>query len=218
LQSYQNLKILQNLYRLQAIGYTYMDSIDLNKSTHEHIATDIFNLEKQIYSCHLCDLSKSRKQSMSGFGSKNASLMLIDYTVSEIEDTSNSYFCGRSGELLTNMIQNVLDINIEETYYTHLLKCKPSNSKKQLDAEWRSCQSYLFSQIQYIDPKLIVTLGKDAYEKLTGQTGMFEDVRGHIIEFNDSQLIPIYHPNFILRNPNLKKIVYNDLKTIKSCL
>jgi len=155
---------------------------------------------------------------MTGFGSHTASVMFIDYTVSQMQDQTKSYYCGRSGEMLKKMILNVLELAVEEVYFTHAIKCKPLASKHALESEWMSCRGYLFSQIEFIAPKVIVTLGREAFAHLSGDGSDFEELRGHVIEFKKSKLVPIYHPNYILRNPNLKKIVYNDLKTIKSCL
>ena len=156
---------------------------------------------------------------MSGFGSLEAPIMFIDHIVSQLEDSSNSYFCGRSGEMLKNMIQNVLEFPVEQIFYTHTIKCKPLDIHSSYEDEWLSCRAYLFAQIEMIEPKVIVTLGPQAFANVTGTpSGEFEKVRGHIIEFKKSLLVPIYHPGFVLRNPNLKKIVFNDLKTIKSCL
>jgi DNA polymerase len=155
---------------------------------------------------------------MSGFGNKNADVMIIDYSVSLSEDNTNSYYSGRSGEILTNMIENVLGLKIEDVYFTHAIKCKPLNSNLPSSSEWDSCKDYLFSQIEFVKPKVVVTLGKDAYAKVTSENENFEIVRGHVIDFKKYKLIPIYHPNHLLRNPDDKKIALNDLKTIKSCL
>jgi DNA polymerase len=155
---------------------------------------------------------------MSGFGNPNADVMIIDYTVSMSEDSTSSYYCGRSGELLKNMIENVLELKVEDVYFTHAVKCKPLNSNMPSSSEWDSCKDYLFSQIEFIKPKVVVTLGKDAYAKVTSEDDNFATVRGHVIDFKSYKLVPIYHPNHLLRNPDDKKIAFSDLKTIKSCI
>ena len=218
LKSYQNLVLLQNLYRQKALGFEYSDPFSINEPTLNEIPKTLEQLISTISSCHLCDLSKSRTQSMSGYGNPDASLMIIDFTVSPSEDTQNSYYSGRSGESLKKMIENVLNLRVDDVYFTHAIKCKTLNSNIPSPSEFNSCKSYLFSQIEFIQPKVIVTLGADAYYKVTDESNNFEDVRGHVIDFKKYKLIPIYHPGFLLRNPELKKITLNDLKTIKSCL
>jgi len=218
LKSFQNLVLLQNLYRLKALGFEYSDSFSVNQKDTHIKATNIKELEKNIQSCHLCDLSKSRTQSMSGFGDLNANLMIIDFSVSLNDDSTNSYYNGRSGETLKKMIENVLNLDINDVYFTHAVKCKPLNSNIPSDSEFNSCKNYLFSQIEFIKPKVIVTLGEEAYAKVTSEKENFSDVRGHVIDFTNYKLVPIFHPNHLLRNPDDKKITLNDLKTIKSCL
>lgn len=218
MKSFQNLVLLQNLYRLRALGFEYIDPFSINEKNIVSTPNNLEDLVKNISTCHLCDLSKSRKQSMSGYGSHNADLMVIDYSVSANEDEHNNYYVGRSGETLANMIENVLEVKKEDVYFTHAIKCKPLNSNMPSPSEWKSCQSYLYAQIDFIKPKVIVTLGGEAYAKLTGEEDNFEHVRGHVIDMKEYKLIPIYHPNYLLRNPELKKITFKDLKTIKSCL
>ncbi len=219
MNSFQNLVLLQNLYRQKALGFEYIDQFNINvKTTTYNQPQTIDELSKIISTCHLCDLSKSRTQAMTGFGNPNANLMIIDFSVSLNEDTNNTYYTGRSGESLQKMIENVLGLSTEDVYFTHAIKCKPLNSNKPSISEWDSCKSHLFSQIEFVKPKVIVTIGEEAYYKLTDENSNFETVRGHVIDFKTYKLIPIYHPQFLLRNPDLKKITLNDLKTIKSCL
>lgn len=218
LKSYQNLVLLQNLYRLKAIGFEYIDHFNINEKSSYETANSLDELAVNISSCHLCDLSKSRSQSMSGFGNKNADVMIVDFSVSQTQDSSNSYYEGRSGETLKNMVERVLLLNIDDVYITHCVKCKPLNANIPSPSEYDSCKSYLYSQIEFIKPKVIIALGENAYAHLSGNNDNFENVRGHLIDFKGSKLIPIYHPQFLLRNPESKKITLNDLNTIKSCL
>jgi len=216
--SYQNLSLLQNLYKLKALGFTYVDHFVTNeKETHEKPNT-LSELVHNISTCHLCDLSKSRTQSMSGFGNTQAELFILDFTVSQVQDANNDYFVGRTGDILKNMIEKVLQIPLPHTYMTHAIKCKTLHMNKPSKSEWNSCKNYLYAQLEFIRPKVIMVLGEDAYSYLTDDHGNFENVRGHIINFKNTKLIPIYHPQYLLRNPELKKITFNDLKTIKSCL
>ena len=218
MKSFQNLVLLQNLYRLKASGFEYIDPFSVNKKTIHETPASLIELANNISTCHLCDLSKSRSQSMSGYGNQNAELMIIDFSVSSSDDLSNAYYTGRSGEVLKNMCENVLKLSIDKIYFTHAIKCKPLNSNIPSESEFNSCKSYLLSQIEFVKPKVIVTLGKEAYAKVTDEDDNFQNVRGHVIDFMNYKLVPIYHPLYLLRNPELKKITLNDLKTIKSYL
>ena len=218
MESYQNLVLLQNLYRLKAMGFEYIDPFSVNDNKSYEKPSSLNELNQNIKSCHLCDLSKSRTQSMSGSGNFNAELMIIDYNVSQAQDSSNTYYAGRSGDTLKSMIEKVIGLPTDDVYMTHAVKCKPLKSNKPSPSEWNSCKTYLYSQIEFIKPKVIVTLGEDAYASVSEDYDNFENVRGHVIDFKAYKLIPIYHPQHLLRNPELKKITMNDLKTIKSCL
>jgi len=216
--SFQNLSLLQNLYRLKALGFEYIDHFNINEKSTYETPHSLEELSKSIASCHMCDLSKSRKQSLSGFGNPDADLVILDYSVSQIQDDTNNYYAGRSGEILKNMVENVIALRVEDVFLTHAIKCKTLHTQKPSNSEWESCKGYLFSQIEFIHPKVIVTLGEEAYTHLTNDKDNFENVRGHVIDFKNYKLIPIYHPQHLLRNPELKKITLNDLKTIKHCL
>ena len=218
LKSFQNLILLQNLYRLKSIGFEYIDHFTRNDNYDVQSPNSLEELTQQIRTCHLCDLSKSRTQSMPGYGAKDAKIFFLDYLVSQVQDTTNDYYSGRSGESLKNMIEKVLGLSIESVYLTHAVKCKPLQSNHPSPSELESCKQYLMAQIEFIKPDVIVTLGPDAYYALTGDKENFENVRGHSIDFNKHKLVPIYHPQFLLRNPELKKITLHDLHTIKSCL
>ncbi|MBN2815396.1 MAG: uracil-DNA glycosylase [Campylobacterales bacterium] len=215
MKSYQNIVLLQNLYRLKAIGFEYIDPFSINEANELTKAQTLSELELTIRNCHLCDLSKSRTQSMSGYGNENADVLIIDFSVSQVQDTTNNYYAGRAGETLKNMIINVLEYQLEDIYITHCVKCKPLNANLPSLSEFNSCSSYINSQIEFIKPKVIVTLGEHAYVHLTKDANNFENVRGHLIDFKGYKLVPIYHPTHLLKNPELKKRALADLKTIK---
>ena len=218
MKSFQNLIILQNLYRLRSLGFFYTDLVSINQKTQDTLANDLDSLHVSISSCHLCDLSKSRKQSMSGFGNPNAQLMIVDSYVSDSDDEAGNYFTGRAGDSLRKMIENVLGLNINEIYLTHAVKCKPLGANKPSDSEYNSCNPYLFKQIALIKPKVIVTLGEDAYNCFAQIKEDFNKVRGDVVDLKEYLLVPIHHPQFLLRNPSLKGETLNDLIKIKSLL
>jgi len=198
-----------------------MDPISLNTEEDpftQILPSNIQALHSQLSSCHLCDLSKSRQRVLTGVGNVNADLMFIDAYPSMVEDESGDSFSGRSGTSLKNMIENVLGMNSNAVYLTHILKCKPSENHKILETELSSCKPYLLKQIELINPKVIVTLGDLAYINLVKDESDFEKVRGQVIPFEKKTLIPIYHPSYLLRNPSLKKCTMQDLHLIKKHL
>lgn len=219
MDSFQNLALLENLYRLKSLGYAYVDPITPNLQTSITTLPDTLGaIGQNIAQCYLCDLSKSRRQSMRGIGAPDARLMFVDAYVSAAEDESGEYYVGRSGAMLRDMIEKVLNLAIEDVYLTHAVKCKPFGFQNPSPSECSSCAPFLAKQIEVIKPRLIVPLGPDAYQILSGDHGDFERVRGEMVPFGDTHLIPMYHPLYLVRNPSLKKEAMRDLQTIKSLL
>lgn len=217
--SFQNLAILENLYRLQTLGYTYTDPITPNiQNSSTALPDTLMSLGQAVDKCYLCDLSKSRSQSMMGNGNPKAKLMFVDAYVSAAEDEEAKYYVGRSGMMLRDMIEKVLLMNIDDVYFTHAVKCKPFGFQTPSESECGSCAPFLLKQLELIKPNIIVPLGPDAYRLVTSDTSDFERLRGEIIPFGDSVIIPLYHPLFLVRNPSLKKDAMRDLQTIKAQL
>ena len=220
MNSYQNLALLENLYRLKALGFSYVDPINPNKdqSQTSSLPNSFETLNNTIKGCHLCDLSKSRTQSMTGFGSTHPKILFLDAFVSSAEDETNSYYAGRSGSMLRDMIEKVLNLTLNEVYTTHAVKCKPFGFQQPSSSECSSCSPYLHKQLEILSPRLVVTLGEDAYRLLTHDESDYDRVRGHIIPYGSISIIPIHHPTFLVRNPSFKKEAMRDLQTIKEAL
>ncbi len=219
MDSYQNLALLENLYRLRALGYSYIDPLTPNRQNGADILPDSLEmLDHTIRQCCLCDLSKSRRQSMSGHGNPHASIVFVDAYVSAAEDETGTYYAGRSGAMLRDMIEKVLMLRIDDVYITHAVKCKPFGFQNPSASECSSCAPYLAKQLETIKPRIIVTLGPDAYRLLMHEEGDFERVRGEVIAMGESLLIPLYHPAHLIRNPSLKKETLRDLQTIRARL
>jgi DNA polymerase len=210
--------LLQNLYRLKSLGFEYTDFFNVNERSLDQLPETLEQLNASIGTCHLCDLSKSRKQSMSGYGNQKASLMIVDSVVSSSDDDACSYYEGRAGDSLRKMIENVLGLHVEDVYYTHAVKCRPFGSNKPSESEYNTCKAYLFKQIDIIKPKVIMALGEDVYSLFSQTKEEFNNVRGHIVDFQKYKLVPLHHPQFLLRNPSLKRETMNDLMIVKSLL
>ncbi len=219
MKSYQNLALLQNLYRLKALGYNYCDPIIINqRNDSAQLPDSLDELHSTILNCHLCDLSKSRKQPLVGSGSASARVMFIDSTVSIASDEKGEYFVAQSGKMLENMIEKVLDLRVDEIYITHLLKCQSAQNHSPSDSEYGSCKAYYLKQIELIDPDIIIAIGSEAYYQISGDDSDFEEVRAKAISFGKRTLFTIYHPQHLLQNRSLRPKAFEDLKNIKAQL
>jgi len=211
-------KLVYHLHLLQWLGYEYMDPITLEKRPSLTLPDDLEELRKIVENCHLCDLAKTRKNVVFGEGDPNAKLMFVGEGPGATEDETGRPFVGRAGQLLTKMIENVLQIPRSSVYIANIVKCRPPNNRVPTPQEAKTCLPYLLKQIHIIDPKIIVALGSTSYRWLTGDNTPISKIRGERIDFEGRILIPTYHPSYLLRNPSKKREAYQDLLKIKELL
>jgi DNA polymerase len=216
MKNLKNALLLKQLYQLKQLGYKYTSaSVYKDDEPDLSLPNTLDKLKEQALKCHLCELSKSRTHVVFGEGNISADIMFIGEGPGATEDSMGRPFVGRSGELLTKMIENVLLIKREETYIANIVKCRPPNNRAPTPTEAHTCQPFLLKQIALVKPRIIVTLGGTAYHYMTGDETGITKVRGTVIKKEDYTLIPTYHPSFLLRNPSAKKEVFEDLKKVK---
>jgi len=221
MQRVKKLKIRTTLYNYKLFGLDYIYDIhytNKNTSTTDTLPNNLNQMEKIVQNCHLCQLSKTRKNIVFGEGDINAEIMFIGEGPGANEDQSGKPFVGRAGELLTKIIENVLHIKREDTYIANIVKCRPPNNRVPTAQEVKSCIPYLLKQIDIINPKIIITLGATAYNNLTQDTTPISKIRGEVLNFGNAKLIPTFHPSFLLRNPSAKKFVFSDMKKVKQLM
>lgn len=211
-----NPKFLNYLHTLKAIGFSYHDPIILQKP--KQISTSVTSLEplhELVKECSLCELSKVRKNVVFGFGNPKSKLLFVSDVPSILEDEEGRAFVGKSGELLEKIVQNVLNAELNDFYYTNIIKCKTPNNRAAHGSELMLCRDFLDQQIEIIKPKLIVALGSASFKALSGINDNIEELRGEILSCNQSHIIATFHPNYLLRNPSAKKDAFEDFKKIK---
>ncbi len=219
----QQLQLLKQLYALRAFGVEYVDepkSIEEgNIMQKSDLPSTLSALRDYVLSCHLCALSKTRKHVVFGEGREDADIMFIGEGPGEMEDNTGRPFVGRAGQLLTKIIENVLEIRREEVYIANIVKCRPPANRVPTPEEANLCKPYLMKQIELVNPRILVALGSTSYKYLTGdmQTPISR-VRGEVVDFGGRRLIPTYHPSYLLRNPSAKKEVYKDMLKVKAML
>jgi len=219
MKNLKNALLLKQLYLLKQLGYKYTDLTPFKEDEPDlSLPNTLDKLKKQAMECHLCQLSKSRTHVVFGEGDINAELMFVGEAPGAAEDSSGKPFIGRSGELLTKMIENVLPLSRSEVYITNIVKCRPRNNVEPTPAEAHTCQPYLLKQVELIKPRIIVALGATAYHYLSGDDTNISKVRGTVLQKKGYILVPTFHPSYLLRNPSAKKEVFEDLKMIKALL
>ncbi len=180
-------------------------------------------LEKKLKNCRECSLGKSRTNLVFGAGNTRAWLMFVGEGPGHDEDMKGFPFIGRAGKLLTNIIE-AMKMKREDVYIANIVKCHPmidpdqpqkrGNDRPPRPEEIAQCKPFLLKQIEIIKPEVICTLGTHATQSLLEITTPIGVLRGKFCSFGNCKLMPTYHPAALLRNSNLKKFVWEDMKKI----
>ena len=170
-------------------------------------------LTQRVASCERCTLSKTRKQTVFGIGNRNADWMFVGEAPGADEDHQGEPFVGRAGHLL-NAILFSIGLSREDVFIANILKCRPPNNRDPRPDEIASCLPYLRRQIELIEPKIIVALGRFAAHNLLAVETPLGRLRGkvHRAPELDLPLVVTYHPAYLLRSPREKPKVWQDLQ------
>lgn len=174
-------------------------------------------LNDKIQDCLRCELGHTRTNFVFGTGDPNADLVIIGEAPGRDEDLKGEPFVGRSGKLLTKILESI-GLSRDDVFIANIIKCRPPNNRKPSSSEVETCESYLHKQIELIDPKYILSLGLTATDTLLKTKNVMKDVRGEILEYRGRKLMITYHPAALLRNSNLKRAVWEDMKKLKTLL
>jgi len=189
-------------------------SISSSKDTSFH------SVEERILKCQKCTLSQGRTNAVPGEGSLEAELMFVGEAPGRDEDLQGRPFVGRAGQLLTKII-GAMKFNREDVYITNVVKCRPPNNRNPNKEEIETCKNYLLEQIEMIKPRAIVALGRVATDFFVHSSLGMTALRGNFHEFNDIQVMPTFHPSYIIRNEgnkSIKKMVWEDMKKVMTFL
>jgi uracil-DNA glycosylase family 4 len=165
--------------------------------------------------CKLCTLGRS--QIVFGVGNPRARLMFVGEAPGEEEDKKGEPFVGRAGQLLTKIIE-AIGLTREQVYIANVIKCRPPGNRNPENDEVAACEPFLFRQIDVIQPKVIVPLGKFAAQCLLKTTDPITRLRGRQFDYRGTVLIPTFHPAYLLRNPSAKREVWEDMKKVRAIL
>ena len=176
---------------------------------------ELKELSNAIEGCMRCKLGKTRNNLVFGNGSQNAKLVIIGEAPGAEEDKQGIPFVGRAGQMLTKMIENVIEVPRQEVFICNILKCRPPENRNPEEDEIFCCEPYLKKQLEIIRPKLILTLGKFASQWLLQSEIPISKLRGKFSTYNGIPCLPTFHPAYLLRNPKQKKFVHEDLLKVK---
>jgi DNA polymerase len=175
-------------------------------------------IRHDIGDCTRCKLhTLGRRQIVFGVGNPSADLMFVGEAPGADEDIQGIPFVGRAGQLLTKIIE-AIDLRREDVYIANVIKCRPPENRNPDPDEVETCEPFLFQQIDAIKPKVIVALGTFAAKALLKTQDSISRMRGRVYEYRGAKLIPTFHPAFLLRSPDRKRDVWEDMKRVRAIL
>ncbi len=214
-------KLIENLEeRVKFFSQIGVDFIESSPAPEKPSPHSFQPLIEQILQCQKCSLAQGRKNAVPGEGNQETDLMFVGEAPGRDEDVQGRPFVGRAGQLLTKII-NAMQFKREEVYITNIVKCRPPENRTPHVDEIEKCKGYLLSQIEMIQPRVIVTLGKVATDFFVRSRLGMSALRGKFTEYGDIQVMPTFHPSYLIRNePNkiLKKMVWEDMKKVMALL
>ena len=169
---------------------------------------------RSIQECQKCSLARTRKHFVFGAGNPDAQLMLIGEAPGREEDLQGEPFVGQAGQLLDKILA-AIGFQREEVFIGNVLKCRPPQNRDPLPEEIVLCMPYLLEQVSIIQPKMILALGRVAAQTLLDSTDAMARLRGKTHDFQGIPLMATYHPAALLRNPQWKRSVWEDVQKLR---
>jgi uracil-DNA glycosylase len=181
-----------------------------NDDTLEKIREDLGD-------CKRCPLCSTRTHIVFGSGNPKARLVFVGEAPGADEDMQGLPFVGKAGQLLTKIIESI-GLKREEVYICNVIKCRPPNNRFPEKDEISICSPFLLRQLEAIRPKIICCLGAAAAQTVLKTKSSIGLLRGRFQDYRGAKVLATYHPAYLLRNPEAKRDVWEDMKKIRALL
>ena len=172
-------------------------------------------LEQNCQRCLNCPLGETRTNMVFGVGHKQADILFIGEGPGEQEDLQGEPFVGPAGKLLDVMLE-LIDLDRTKVYIANIVKCRPPNNRDPLNAEQDACIGYLRAQPALIKPKIIVCLGRIAAMRIIDKDFRITRQHGQWFDRAGVQMMALYHPSALLRDPSKRPETFVDLKSLQA--
>lgn len=173
------------------------------------------SLEQECMGCRGCELCKTRTNLVFGRGNPDSEVMFVGEGPGEQEDLSGVPFVGRAGKLLDDMME-MIDLSDKNVYIANTVKCRPPKNRDPLPEEKLACRSWLNRQLEIVNPKIIICLGRIAATEIIREDFKITRERGRWFTVNGVQTMAIYHPAALLRDVTKRPDTFTDLREIRS--
>lgn len=185
-------------------------SAAIPEETRSAAAMDWSELRACVAACTRCPLHASRTQAVFGVGNEMADWLIIGEAPGAEEDRRGEPFVGRAGKLLDEMLR-ATGQQREQVFIANILKCRPPHNRDPEAKEAAACRGYLQRQIELIQPRIILAVGRIAAQQLLETDTPVGRLRGQLHHFGDTPLVVTYHPAYLLRSPTQKRKTWQDL-------
>ncbi len=170
-------------------------------------------IRSDLGACRRCPLCDRRRHIVFGVGNPEAQLVFVGEGPGRDEDLRGEPFVGAAGELLNRIIQ-AIKLTRDQVYIANIVKCRPQGNRNPEPGEIATCLPFLERQLKAVNPRFIVALGKVAAQTLLGRQEPITRLRGKFYDYHGIQLLPTYHPAYLLRNPAAKRDVWADMQML----
>lgn len=178
--------------------------------------SELSDLYAQIRSCTLCPLAQSRSRAVPGEGPENAAVMFIGEAPGFHEDKSGRPFVGAAGRFLEELLASI-HMTREDVYIANVIKCRPPGNREPMPNELEACQPYLDRQIELIQPRMVVTLGRFSMARYF-PNAKISAIHGQPRKIQGVLYYPMFHPAAALHQPKLRQAVEEDMAKIPQLL
>ncbi len=191
-----------------------VNNLDRNLSS---APDDLRGLRNLIGDCQRCKLCKERTNIVFGTGDPDAKLVFVGEGPGYDEDQKGEPFVGKAGQLLTKIIE-AMNLTREKIYICNIIKCRPPGNRNPAPDEIKACFPFLERQLDAIRPDFICALGTFAAQTLLDSDEPISKMRGRFYDYRGMKVMPTYHPAYLLRNPEKKRDVWEDMKKLVSLM
>ncbi|MBE0576140.1 MAG: uracil-DNA glycosylase [Desulfuromonadales bacterium] len=181
--------------------------------TYSALQETLDTIRTDLGDCQRCGLAASRTKLVFGVGNPNARLVLVGEAPGREEDLKGEPFVGEAGQLLDRILL-AMGMQREDVYLCNVLKCRPPDNRDPNPDEVATCEPFLVRQLAVIRPQVIVGLGRFAVHSLLKTKTPISRLRGEWQRYQGIPLMPTYHPAYLLRNPEAKRDVWEDMKEV----
>lgn len=184
----------------------------------QDIQQQLASIAQKIAACQRCQLCANRTNTVPGIGVPRPLVMVIGEAPGHDEDVRGEPFVGAAGQLLDKMLASIQLSRHDNCFIANIVKCRPHGNRDPLPEEAAACASFLQAQIHILQPRSILTVGRIAVQNLLNTSTGINRLRGQFYEYNGIPLLPTYHPSALLRNEDLKRPAWEDLKLFRTKL